>query len=328
MTTASTTKIPRVDKRMDSRELNHRWIDEPLPRHINLNNLHFATPHAQCSAAHYYDSEFIVIQVQNQLYRLPIDLLKQCSPIFADLFSLPRTGIRSDKGLTNNTPIMLHGHSSMDFDCLLDHLLGKQRKRYRTSQQHTTRIRVYPCVTSDYECRRVGKSYAVNQLEAHPDLDLPTKLQLCHQFKILPWLTLAFRELVLLPIESLGPTGLAKIPTYILHALIQVKHQISTHRLTLTAVAPPAMAGMLCHTPLTCANGWETGWKAGPAEMLRHPDVFYSGWDILAQLDSVEACSDCRESSVANVKETGCLLMEDGFVEDKLEGLRVWLMSR
>jgi hypothetical protein len=27
------------------------------------------------------------------------------------------------------------------------------------------------------------------------------------------------------------------------------------------------------------------------------------------------------------VKETGCLLMEDGFVEDKLEELRAWLMS-
>ena len=58
----------------------------------------------------------------------------------------------------------------------------------------------------------VGESYAANQLEAHPDLDLPTKLQLCHQFKILPWLTPAFRELVSLPIERLGPTGLAKFP--------------------------------------------------------------------------------------------------------------------
>ncbi|KAG0702270.1 hypothetical protein DFH29DRAFT_999509 [Suillus ampliporus] len=176
----------------------------------------------------------------------------------------------------------------------------------------------------------VRRLYAINQLEAHPDLDLPMKLQLCHQFKILLWLTPTFRELVILPIKSLGPTGLTKIPAYILHALIQVKHQISAHWLTLAAVVPPAMAGMLCHTPLTCADRWETGWKAGPAKMLQHPDVFYSGWDILAQLDSVEipqVCSDCRESSVANVKETGCLLMEDGFVEDKLEGLRVWLMS-
>lgn len=58
----------------------------------------------------------------------------------------------------------------------------------------------------------VGKSYTINQLKAHPDLGLPTKLQLCHQFKILPWLTSAFREVVSLPIKSLGPTGLAKFP--------------------------------------------------------------------------------------------------------------------
>ncbi|KAG2124114.1 hypothetical protein BD769DRAFT_1776606 [Suillus cothurnatus] len=175
----------------------------------------------------------------------------------------------------------------------------------------------------------VGKSYAINQLETRPDLDLPTKLQLCYRFKILPWLTPAFRELVSLPIKGLGPMGIAKIPTYILHALIQVKHQISTHRLTLAAVVPPTMAGM-CHTPLTCADGWETGWTTGPAEMLRHPDIFYSSWDILAQLESVEipqVCSDCWESSVVNVKETGCLLMENGFVEDKFEELRAWLMS-
>ncbi|KAG2129025.1 hypothetical protein DEU56DRAFT_915339 [Suillus clintonianus] len=239
-----------------------------------------------------------------------------------------------------NTPIVLHGHSSVDFDCLLDHLFGKLQDTDSDSDGNTEQVNNTPpesastlvsllTISAVFDVS-VGKSYAVNQLEAHPDLDLPTKLQLCHQFKILPWLTPAFRELVSLPIESLGPAGLAKIPAYILHALIQVKHQISTHRLTLAAVVPPAMAGMLCHTPMSCANGWETGWKAGPAEMLRHPDIFYSGWDILAHLDSVEVphvCSDCRESSVANVKETGCLLMEDGFVEDKLEGLRAWLMS-
>jgi len=115
--------------------------------------------------------------------------------------------------------------------------------------------------------------------------------------------------------------GIAKIPAYILHALIQVKYQMSTHQLTLAIIAPPAMAGMLCHTPLTCADGWETAWKVGPAEMLRHPDVFYSSRDILVQLESVEIPQVCSDCSVVNVKETGCLLMEDEFVEDKLEEL-------
>ncbi|KAG2037191.1 hypothetical protein BDR03DRAFT_1010890 [Suillus americanus] len=256
------------------------------------------------------------------------------------MFSLPHTGICSDEGLTDNPPIVLHGHSSVDFDCVLDHLFGKLQDTDSNSNGNTEQVNNTPpesvstlvsllTISAVFDVN-IGKSYAINQLETHPGLDLPTKPQLCHQFKILPWLTPAFRELVLLPIESLGPAGLAKIPAYILHALIQVKHQISTHWLTLAAVVPPAMAGMLCHTPKSCADGWETGWKAGPAEMLQHPDIFYSGWYILAHLDLVEipqVCSDCRESSVANVKETGCLLMEDGFVEDKLKGLRAWLMS-
>ncbi|KAG1758056.1 hypothetical protein EDD22DRAFT_957244 [Suillus occidentalis] len=235
----------------------------------NLNDLHFASPHVQCSVAHYYNCEFIVIQVQNQLYRLPIDLLKRRSPIFANLFSLPRTGIRSDEGLIDNTPIVFHGHSSVDFDCLLDHLFGKLRdtdsegdmEQANNTPPESVSILVSLLTMSSVFDVSVGKSYAANQLEAHPDLDLPTKLQLCHQFKILPWLTPAFREL------------------------------ISTHHLTLAAVVPPALAGMLCHTPLTCADGWETGWKADPAEMLRHPDVFE-------------------------------------FVEEKLEELRAWLISR
>ncbi|KAG2117381.1 uncharacterized protein F5147DRAFT_648908 [Suillus discolor] len=231
------------------------------------------------------------------------------------MFSLPRTGICSDEGLTDNTPIVLHGHSSVDFNCLLDHLFGKLQDTDSDSNGDTEQVNNTP---------PESVSTLVSLLTISAIFDL------CHQFKILPWLTLAFRELVSLPIESLGPAGLEKIPAYILHALIQVKHQISTHRLTLAAVVPPAMAGMLCHTPMSCADGWETGWKAGPAEMLRHPDIFYSSWDILAHLNSVEipqVCSDCQESSVANMKETGCLLMEDGFVEDKLEGLRAWLMS-
>ena len=72
--------------------------------------------------------------------------------------------------------------------------------------------------------------------------------------------------------------------------------------------------------------------RTSPAEMLRHPDIFYSGRDILAQLETVEitqVCSDCRDFSVANVKETGCLIMREEFVEERLEkDLRGWLMSQ
>jgi hypothetical protein len=164
-----------------------------------------------------------------------------------------------------------------------------------------------------------------------PDLDLATKLHLCHRFKVIPWLSPTFKALVSRPIESLDLLGLGRIPTHILHALIQVKHRITTHRLTLAAVTPPAMAGFSCITPLSCAREWEAAWKEGPAEMLRHPEIFYAGRDVLAELESADmshVCESCREMSVLNLKNSGCLLMEESFVEGILEELRSWLMDQ
>ncbi|KAH7919164.1 hypothetical protein BV22DRAFT_1051233 [Leucogyrophana mollusca] len=66
-----------------------------------------------------------------------------------------------------------------------------------------------------------GKHYAVTQLEYHVDLDLATKLQLCHQYKIVDWLAPVIKKLVSLPIETLVPVDLEKVPTKILHTLIQ-----------------------------------------------------------------------------------------------------------
>jgi len=177
----------------------------------------------------------------------------------------------------------------------------------------------------------VAKAHAICHLEAHPDLDLTTKLHLCHRFKITPWLSPTFQALVSQPIESLDPSGLGRIPTHILHALIQVKHRITTHRLTLAAVTPPAMAGFSCLTPLTCASEWEAAWKEGPAEMLRHPEIFYTGRDVLAVLEStnmLHVCSSCWEMSVLNVKETGSLLMEESFVDEILGELGSWLANQ
>src|SRR6267154_2913232 len=81
----------------------------------------------------------------------------------------------------------------------------------------------------------VTKSHAICRLETHPDFELTTKLQLCHHFRIITWLSLTFKALVSQPIENLDPLILGQIPTRILHALIQVKHRIMSHRLTSTS---------------------------------------------------------------------------------------------
>ncbi|KAG1733233.1 uncharacterized protein EDB91DRAFT_1057617, partial [Suillus paluster] len=270
--------------------------------------------------------------VQSQLYHIPADILARRSNVFANLFSLPRTGIRQDEGRSDESPIVLDGHSSVDFDCLLDHLFG----RSDTDEPSPANTESVPFLISLLQMGtifdiEVAKSHAIRRLETHPDLELTTKLQLCHRFRIITWLSPTFKALVSQPIENLDPSSLGRIPTHILHALIQVKHQIMTHRLTLAAIAPPAIGGFSCLTPATCALEWESAWKEGPAEMLRHPDIFYAGRDILAELVSADlspVCLDCVEMSVFNVKDSGCLLMEENFVEDMLVVLTTWLMNQ
>jgi hypothetical protein len=172
-----------------------------------------------------------------------------------------------------------------------------------------------------------GRSYSISKLEHHPGLNLPMKLWLCVYYKISSWLVPAFKQLVALPTESIPYADLDKIPAKILHASIHVQSHTRNHRLMLAALPPPIIEGFCCITPLSCAAEWEKAWKDGPAEMFRHPDIFYPGCEILSFLESVEmdlVCSSCRDASVANVKDSGCLLMEEGFIEEQISDLLLW----
>jgi hypothetical protein len=53
----------------------------------------------------------------------------------------------------------------------------------------------------------VAKSHAICHLDTHPNLDLTTKLELCHRFRIISWLSPTFKALVSQPIESFNPLG-------------------------------------------------------------------------------------------------------------------------
>lgn len=176
-----------------------------------------------------------------------------------------------------------------------------------------------------------GRSHALSQLEGHPDLDLATKLLICYQYRVIPWLAPAFRALAALPLHQLTESDMCRIPPKFLHSLVTVKHKITTHRLTLAAVPPPAVNGFNCLTPATCSHGWQTAWKNGPSEMFRHPDVHYSGRTVLVALEGAHisgVCSGCIEQSVANVKASGSLLVEEDFVEDMVTELTAWLAQQ
>ncbi|KAF8835692.1 hypothetical protein BDN67DRAFT_974993 [Paxillus ammoniavirescens] len=286
----------------------------------------------QRSEHHYYDSSFIVVQVENILYHLPAAILRKHSSIFESILSLPR-GVRAVEGLSDDHPIVLAGYKSAEFDCLLDYLFGSSSTGHEDSDdsENPRAISVTSLISLLKMCTVFniggGRAYSITKLEHHPDLNLPTKLWLCLQYKIVMWLVPAFRELVALPTESIPYADLDKIPAKILHSSIHVQSRIRNHRLTLAALPPPIVEGFSCLTPFSCAAEWEKTWKDGPAEMFRHPDIFYSGREILSFFDSPEmdlVCSSCRDASIANVKDSGCLLMEEDFVEEQISDLIMW----
>ncbi|KIK73111.1 hypothetical protein PAXRUDRAFT_612504 [Paxillus rubicundulus Ve08.2h10] len=175
-----------------------------------------------------------------------------------------------------------------------------------------------------------GRAYAISNMEHHPDLDLASRLLLCHQYSIIAWLGIAFRGLAALPLHRHTESELGTIPTKFIHSLIAVRHQVTMHRLTLAAVPPPVIGGFSCVTPATCAHAWESAWRHGPSEMFHHPDVDYTGHAVLEALEAasiLSICWECLELSIANVKDSGSLIAEEQFVEDAICELTAWMGS-
>lgn len=132
---------------------------------------------------------------------------------------MPHTGVHQDEGCSDETPIVLHGHSSADFDCLLDHFFGRIQvdvdeplsltptANARDSRESVSFLNSLLNMNAVFEIY-IAKSHAIHHLDTHPDLDLITKLELCHHFRIISWLPPTFKALVTRPIESFDPLGL------------------------------------------------------------------------------------------------------------------------
>ncbi|KIJ15357.1 hypothetical protein PAXINDRAFT_11903 [Paxillus involutus ATCC 200175] len=281
------------------------------------------------SYEHYYEDVFVIVQVGDVLYHLPAAVLARRSQVFATLFSLPQTSgsVWCTEGLSDNEPIILQGHRSADFDCLMQYLFG--------GPVFMEKIPAIRCLISllkmcDFFEIVDGRTYAISSMEHHPDLDLASRLLLCHQYSIVTWLGFAFRGLAALPLHHHTEAELGTIPMKFIHSLIAVRHWVMTHCLTLAAVPPSIVNGFNCVTPATCGYAWESAWKHGPSEMFRHPDVDYNGCAVLEALEAASIpsiCQGCLELSIANVKDSGSLIAEEQFVEDTVRKLTQWMGS-
>jgi hypothetical protein len=97
------------------------------------------------SSSYYFDEKFITLQVsaqkpikainffcapltnfkvEDKLYKIPVDVIKKRSQVFADMLTIPTNDSKSSmvpgEGQCDGQPIYLHGHSSKDFDCLME----------------------------------------------------------------------------------------------------------------------------------------------------------------------------------------------------------------
>jgi hypothetical protein len=178
-----------------------------------------------------------------------------------------------------------------------------------------------------------GKKYALSRLENHPDLDLCTKLQLCHKFNLESWLEPAFRELMCRDVQDVTHIEAETLPMRVFFTFAQVKNDIINHRLGLAYSAPPIIIAADCSSACKCTIGWELAWKEGPASLLHHPDLQFSDKDILRQLESAsfpeasEVCEGCYQLSVQNINVLGALEGEQRILEHAIEELKMWLVG-
>lgn len=68
----------------------------------------------------------VVFLVEDTLFRVPRKLLEEESTVFRDMFLLPQPNNDAIEGQDDTRPVILHGVSKADFECLLKVLLCRQ----------------------------------------------------------------------------------------------------------------------------------------------------------------------------------------------------------
>ncbi|KAI5985623.1 hypothetical protein EDD15DRAFT_1626644 [Pisolithus albus] len=73
-----------------------------------------------------YIDTAVVLLVENTLYKVPRKPLEEESTVFKDMFLLPQPDNDAIEGQDDTKPVILHGVSKADFECLLKALLCRQ----------------------------------------------------------------------------------------------------------------------------------------------------------------------------------------------------------
>ncbi|KAH6890235.1 hypothetical protein BKA70DRAFT_871424 [Coprinopsis sp. MPI-PUGE-AT-0042] len=124
----------------------------------------------------------VIIKVEERLYSIPKDTLTSLSPVFEGMFDV---GDHSEgEGTSDETPIVLEGYKSDDFDCLLKILLPRPFENIPPSLLKQEWISVLKLATI-WQIDQ-ARSMAIDQLSAF-DLSPVEQVQHAREYHISAW---------------------------------------------------------------------------------------------------------------------------------------------
>ncbi|KLO09627.1 hypothetical protein SCHPADRAFT_558658 [Schizopora paradoxa] len=143
----------------------------------------------------YRDSDFyqtlITFEVQDVLFRVPVEPFETRSEVFRDMFSLPSGNETPTEGTSDDSPIVLEGVVVEDFRALLKFLYPKKRTVTSTefSKEEWIGIHALAFMWEFHEAKEASKAFLVAMD------DSVTKFELAVRYEYDDWLRLAYKEL-------------------------------------------------------------------------------------------------------------------------------------
>ncbi|KAI0646014.1 hypothetical protein C8Q79DRAFT_1010890 [Trametes meyenii] len=274
------------------------------------------------SEYYFPDGNIVLLVVESRtLYRMTRSYLSLDSDYWQTLLSLNPEN--PDEGTTDAQPVLIHAFKGQEFDWFLDYQL---RHRVPKDGRRLEALMAILKVAHFFQNEGVLED-AQHGLDQHPTFRPSLRYALGLKVMNAGWVSAAFRELVVLPLDQLTALDVADIELMGLggyHTLIRARLSIESHRKYLAYTPPRAVHSASCPFNLGCSLAWEREWKSGVARRLLHPEEHIPGAFILEELARVEINDmedECKEHTLAWTERTGLLMKEEDIATTAIRSL-------
>jgi len=240
----------------------------------------------------------VVLQVEDQLYMFPREILINASTVFRTIFMLPQ-GPNSPEGTSDANLITLPCVRKDDFEHLLDFLAG--RLCWADRQDYTFAVLVSILKLSHMFDIPDGFSFAVGRLRVHPQASPVLLLQLACQFGVPQYIVPALRELMYLEPNQMTPQDFTILGPRMLWTVNLVKRRLATARQSLVGDAGLYLFFGSCDNRSFCAQAWEDAWVNVAVPMLLEGSLVREcrAIDRAAQSVAGKICARCLATAKA-----------------------------